>query len=179
MRRTRSEFLHHVASKTEQTCRRKLCTRLLPRDSLQCILGFFATTAREYATQDAVMLSASFPRYAIDVCFEDVREGCVLFSNYLDGTILDVEIEFESWQLTCGALKDKPCDSLSSLDVCNALCFPNIRKLLTIFATLPVSTATAERSFSVLKLLESNSRSRMGRGTTELINIGKHIQRLF
>jgi hypothetical protein len=131
------------------------------------------------ATKAAVMLSASFPRYAIDVCFEDVREGCVLFSNYLDGTILDVEIEFESWQLTCGALKDKPCDSMSSLDVCNALCFPNIRKLLTIFATLPVSTATAERSFSVLKLLESNLRSRMGRGTTELINTGKHIQRLF
>jgi hypothetical protein len=98
------------------------------------------------------MLSASFPRYAIDVCFEDVREGCVLFSNYLDGRILDVETEFESWQLVCGALKDKPCDSLSSLDVCNALCFPNIRKLLTIFATLPVSTATAERSFFSFKV---------------------------
>ena len=108
------------------------------------------------------MLSASFPRYAIDVSFEDVREGCVLFSNYLDGTILDVEIEFESWQLTCGALKDKPCDSLSSLDVCNALCFPNIRKLLTIFASLLLSTATADRSFPVLRLLKSNLRSRMG-----------------
>jgi hAT family C-terminal dimerisation region len=73
-----------------------------------------------------------------------------------------VEIEFEIWQLACGASKEKPCDSLSPLDVCNALCFPNIRKLLTIFATLPVSTATAERSFSVLKLLKSNLRSRMG-----------------
>jgi hypothetical protein len=36
---------------------------------------------------------------------------------------LDVEIEFESWQLACGSLKDKSCDSLSSLDVCNALMF--------------------------------------------------------
>jgi hypothetical protein len=111
-----------------------------------------------------MMLSALLPRYTIDACFEDVREGCVLFSNYLDSTILDVEIEFEYWQLACGALKEKPCDSLSSLDVCNALCFPNIRrpKLLTIFANLPVSTATAERPFSVLKLLKSNLRSRMG-----------------
>lgn len=73
-----------------------------------------------------------------------------------------MEIEFESWQLACNALNDKPCDSLSSLDICNALCLPNIRKLLTIFATLPVSTATAERSFSVLKLLKSSLRSRMG-----------------
>jgi hypothetical protein len=34
--------------------------------------------------------------------------------------------------------------------------------LLTIFATLPVSTAITERSFSVLKLLKSNLLSRMG-----------------
>jgi hypothetical protein len=115
-----------------------------------------------FPTKAAMVLSALLPRYAIDACFEDVREGCVLFSNYLDGTTLDVEIEFESWQSACGALKDKPCDSLSSLDVCNALCFPNIRKLLTIFATLPLSTATADRSFSVLRLLKSNLRSRMG-----------------
>ena len=26
----------------------------------------------------AMMLSALLPRYAIDACFEDVREGCVL-----------------------------------------------------------------------------------------------------
>ena len=73
-----------------------------------------------------------------------------------------MEIEFEFWQSACSALNEKTSDSLSSLDVCNALCFPKIRKLLTIFATLPVSTATAERSFSVLKLLKSNLRSRMG-----------------
>lgn len=114
------------------------------------------------ATKAAMMLSALLPRYAIDACFDDVREGVVLFSKYLDGTVLDVEIEFESWQLACSGLNEKPCDSLSSLDVCNALCFPNIRKLLTIFVTLPVSTATAERSFSVLKLLKSSLRSRMG-----------------
>jgi hypothetical protein len=73
-----------------------------PRDSLQCIIGFFATTARgsisTHYTKAAMMLSALLPRCVIDACFEDVREGCVLFSNYLDRTILDVEIEFESWR---------------------------------------------------------------------------------
>jgi hypothetical protein len=57
----------------------------------------------------AMMLSALFPRYAIDACFEDVREGCVLFSRLiiLMGQYLTyVDIEFESWQLVCGALKD-------------------------------------------------------------------------
>ena len=43
---------------------------------------------------------------------------------------------------------------------------PNIRMLLTIFATFPLSTATAERSFSVLKLVKSNLRSRMGEELT-------------
>jgi hypothetical protein len=114
------------------------------------------------ATKAAMMLSALLSNNAVDACFDDVREGVVLFSNYLDGTVLEEETEFESRQLACNALNDKPCDSLSSLDICNTLCFPNIRKLLTIFATLPVSTATAERSFSVLKLLKSSLRSRMG-----------------
>jgi hAT family C-terminal dimerisation region len=124
-----------------------------------------------------MMLSALLPRYEIDACFEDIREGCVLFSNYLDGTILDVEIEFESWQLACGALKEKPCDSLSSLDVCNAPCFPNIRKLLTIFATLPVSTATAERSFFSFKVAEEQLALPDGRGTTDFINASIHLKR--
>ena len=102
-----------------------------------------------------------------------------MFSDYLDGTILDVEIEFESWQLACSALEEKPRDSLSSLDVCNALCFPNIRKLLTIFATLPVSTATAERSFFSFKVAEEQLAFPDGRGTTDLVNTGIHLQRHF
>ena len=56
-----------------------------------------------------------------------------------------MEIELELRQkINCRALEnDKPGDvTLSSLDVCNSTCFLNIRMLLTIFAKLPVSTAT-------------------------------------
>ena len=61
----------------------------------------------------------------------------------------------ELWQINCSALeKDSPVTlcHLSIIDVCNSTCFPIIYMLFTIFATLPVSTATAERSFSVLKV---------------------------
>ena len=40
--------------------------------------------------------------------------------------------------------------------------FPNLRILLQIFGTLPVTTATAERTFSVLRLLKTFLRSTMG-----------------
>ena len=41
--------------------------------------------------------------------------------------------------------------------------FPNIRTLLLITATLPVSTATTERTFSSLRLLKSYLRTTMGK----------------
>ena len=40
--------------------------------------------------------------------------------------------------------------------------FPNIRTLLIIAATIPVTTATPERTFSTLKLLKSYQRTTMG-----------------
>jgi len=40
--------------------------------------------------------------------------------------------------------------------------YPNIRKLLKIFATLSVSTATAERSFSTLRRLKTYLRTTIG-----------------
>ena len=68
-----------------------------------------------------------------------------------------MEIEIELLQINCSALEN---DRPGGIDVCNSTCFQNIRMLLLTFATLPVSIATAERSFSVffsvLKLLKSN-----------------------
>ncbi len=40
--------------------------------------------------------------------------------------------------------------------------FPTLFKLLKIFATLPVSTATVERSFSKLKLVKTKLRNVCG-----------------
>ncbi|KAG7178148.1 52 kDa repressor of the inhibitor of the protein kinase-like 3 [Homarus americanus] len=40
--------------------------------------------------------------------------------------------------------------------------FPNIRTLLTILCTLPVTTCSAERSFSALERIKTNIRSAMG-----------------
>ena len=47
--------------------------------------------------------------------------------------------------------------------------YPNIKVLLTILATLPVTTCSAERSFSILKRIKTSIRSSMT--TTRLSNL--------
>jgi len=54
-----------------------------------------------------------------------------------------------------------PASPLEALDVCNKDFFPNIYVLLKIFATLPVSIAATERSFSALKRIKDYLRSTM------------------
>ena len=48
---------------------------------------------------------------------------------------------------------DCPDTAIDALAVCDTDFFPNIGRLLQITATLPVTSASAERSFSVLKRL--------------------------
>lgn len=51
-------------------------------------------------------------------------------------------------------------DALQAADNCGT--FPCITLLLRIFATLPVTTASSERSFSALKYIKNCLRSTMG-----------------
>lgn len=50
---------------------------------------------------------------------------------------------------------------LQALEICDEEFYPNINMILKIFCTLPVSTATPERSFSCLKRLKSYLRNSM------------------
>ncbi|XP_029348594.1 zinc finger MYM-type protein 1-like [Acyrthosiphon pisum] len=49
-----------------------------------------------------------------------------------------------------------------TLDACCGIIFPTIKSLISILASLPISTASAERSFSTLRRLKTWLRSRMG-----------------
>ncbi len=55
-----------------------------------------------------------------------------------------------------------PSNVLDTVALCEAMCFPNIHILLRLFATLPVTTATSERSFSTLRRLLTYLCSTMG-----------------
>uniref|UniRef100_A0A803U1V3 HAT C-terminal dimerisation domain-containing protein n=1 Tax=Anolis carolinensis TaxID=28377 RepID=A0A803U1V3_ANOCA len=73
--------------------------------------------------------------------------------------------EFDMWcrKWEKIAPAEKPTNALEAYLVCDEQFFPNVKKLLQISATLPVSTATNERLFSTLKRLKTYTRSTMRR----------------
>ena len=59
--------------------------------------------------------------------------------------------------------EDPPSKIIEALKICKEMrTIPNIQILLQILATLPVTTCTSERSFSVLKHVKNYLRSTMG-----------------
>ena len=88
----------------------------------------------------------------------------VIFRQYLQDDDIVVKTEYWRWQKHWQhvAVGSRPKSVLNALTVAEELgTFPNIAILLRIFATLPVTTATSERSFSALKFLKNYLRSTM------------------
>ena len=64
-------------------------------------------------------------------------------------------MEFTRWQSRCTTLKERCSTASASLKLCDNQAFPNISLLLRVFATIPVTSASAERSFSNLRLVKT------------------------
>lgn len=74
--------------------------------------------------------------------------------------------EIEVWRQKWMSAKLKnvklPKTAMDALAECDPECYPNVHHLLQILVTLPVSVASAERTFSTLRRLKTWLRSRMG-----------------
>ncbi|KAE9525840.1 hypothetical protein AGLY_014066 [Aphis glycines] len=85
--------------------------------------------------------------------------------------------EFELWYekfKNCGYTL--PLNAIDGLNLCDIKIFESVFILLKIFATLPVSTSTAERSFSTLRRIKTYLRNTMGQSRLNgLANL--HIHR--
>lgn len=68
--------------------------------------------------------------------------------------------ELKLWIRKINALPVKPKNAMGALMICNDI-YLNIFKLSQILATLPVSTATIEQSFSTLKIIQTYLRNSM------------------
>lgn len=73
--------------------------------------------------------------------------------------------ELKLWKIKLTRLNVVPKSSLEAFLLCDTTNFPNINKLLKILCTLPVSTATPERTFSTLKRVKTYLRN-----TTSQVN---------
>jgi hypothetical protein len=72
-----------------------------------------------------------------------------------------------------------PRNSIEALQVCDQHIYPNVSRLLQLLATLPVSTATNERSFSTLKRLKTylrNSTSESRLNGLALMTIHREVE---
>ncbi|XP_050064693.1 52 kDa repressor of the inhibitor of the protein kinase-like [Aphis gossypii] len=84
--------------------------------------------------------------------------------KYSDSSCLRAELHM--WRCQWYNNDDKPQSVIDTLPHCTNL-LPNIQVLLRLFATLPITSATPERTFSTLKRLKSYLRSTM---TEERLN---------
>ncbi|XP_022162591.1 52 kDa repressor of the inhibitor of the protein kinase-like [Myzus persicae] len=106
-------------------------------------------------------------KYLIDTYQEDLNNSSLVITG-----------ELYLWQEKCNEIHV----SKSALDVfseCDHMIFPHIHKLLKNLITLPVTTATGERSFSTLKRLKTYIRNSIGQprlNDLALMNIHRDIK---
>lgn len=94
----------------------------------------------------------------------DISDAVSFYSSLIDPS--RVQHELQTWNNKWFGDKDSqvtelPATALAALEHCSPNFYPNIHRLLTILATLPVTTASAERSFSTLRRLKTYLRSTM------------------
>ena len=100
------------------------------------------------------------------VCSDLIKEACSAVSEAfgIESDTLSAEIDVFSRkepEETDRKLISKLVLQFKSENIHNQNVFPNLFKLLKLFLTVPVSTASAERSFSVLKRVKNYLRNSM------------------
>ena len=74
----------------------------------------------------------------------------------------EYEVWIETWRSLAENENEPPSDALFALQQCESNIFPLIHKLLQVIVIQPVTTASAERSFSNLRRLKTWLRATMG-----------------
>ncbi|CAF3312561.1 unnamed protein product, partial [Rotaria sp. Silwood2] len=94
--------------------------------------------------------------------FDDLKDSITFYEAYLPSpNLIKEEFQLYKRKWLNEAIEDRPDNAIDAYVRCNGTFFPNIKVLLRIYATLPVTTATGERSFSTLKLVKTYLRSTM------------------
>lgn len=96
----------------------------------------------------------------MDQAVEELRNLLKFYD--LEDADSSIKGELLIWKKTLEQLKEKPKSAIQALPICNKDIFPLIQVLLTIMATLPVTSCTCERSFSTIKILKDYLRNSTG-----------------
>ena len=91
-------------------------------------------------------------------------EAAKLLELDLNCSLVEVESQVKTWMSLIQSLPEerRPNDIAAAILLGKENFLPAVTTLLRLFGTIPVSNATAERSFSALKRLKTYIRSTMG-----------------
>ena len=88
--------------------------------------------------------------------------------NIYDACASDITVDIEQfnrevsrWKVRCQVPDNHPDCLVDSISLCNKDLYPNVRACLSMLLAMPVSTATAERSFSTMRRVKTYLRSTM------------------
>lgn len=109
----------------------------------------------------------------------DLRHLADMYNADINCSTEVAEAELQLWYNHLGLLDKPPANALDAFCACDRDRLPAIKRLLQILATLPVTTATSERSFSTLRRLKTYLRNT----TTEdrlnglaMLNVHRNIE---
>ncbi|CAF1351809.1 unnamed protein product [Didymodactylos carnosus] len=126
---------------------------------------FIASLNERFFTHQWLVLRVSrlIPAFIEGKTFDDIEEVVEMYQDLLHGSTTVIKQEFLLYQKKWIDIQppDRPSNVMEAYLSCNETFYPNIKILLNIYATLPVTTATGERSFSILKRLKTYLRSTM------------------
>ncbi|XP_028966491.1 zinc finger MYM-type protein 1-like [Galendromus occidentalis] len=114
--------------------------------------------------QSALEVQCLVPKFTVKSSFEDLIDTTGFYEDDLECSPSIVRGEFERWQAKWVAVpqNELPGTAIETLNKCSPSDYPKIALMLQIFATFPVTTASAERTFSALRLVKTYLRSKMG-----------------
>eukprot|EP00057_Strongylocentrotus_purpuratus_P011007 XP_011665481.1 PREDICTED: zinc finger MYM-type protein 1-like [Strongylocentrotus purpuratus] len=103
--------------------------------------------------------------------YEDVLPAAETYDSLIDISCLEGEfaIWLKRWDNTEAGEKKSVNTALLALEECSKITLPNIHLLLQVLATLPVTTAQAERTFSKLERTATAIRASMGEERLEAL----------
>ena len=117
--------------------------------------------------EDVITLEGLIPGYHLSTTKERILTAAQVYAEDLNGcSENELRAEVELWHRYCK--DDELKDIFTASEALHAIVskgyknfFPNVTVLLQLLATIPVTSATAERSFSLLNRLKTVLRSTM------------------
>ena len=111
-------------------------------------------------------LASLMPKMVVNLTEPNVRQLVkTLLARYHRLATSSVETHFTNevllWQQRWIRDEKRPSDVLESLDAADSDIYPSVHFFLKVFAVMPVSVASAERSFSTLRRLKTFLRTTM------------------